>query len=117
MKFIANENIPLASVNVLKLAGFDIVSVGNELSGITDKEVMDIAVKEERTIITLDKDYGELVFKYGYKPAAGVIIIRWQNFEPEEPGNYLKNLFTTADINYNYAVTIIDKSSLRQRKY
>ncbi len=35
---------------------------------------MKIAIKEGRTIITYDSDYGELIFKHGYKPYAGVIL-------------------------------------------
>ena len=40
MKLLANENFPLASVNVLKEAGFDINAVGIECSGILDEEVI-----------------------------------------------------------------------------
>ena len=33
--------------------------------GVTDDEVMKYAISEDRIIITFDRDYGELVFKYG----------------------------------------------------
>ena len=52
MKLLANENFPLQSVKILETAGFDIKSVGVDYSGIMDSEVMEIAINEERAIIT-----------------------------------------------------------------
>jgi predicted nuclease of predicted toxin-antitoxin system len=47
----------------LEKAGYDIIYVGLDFTGIHDNEVIDISIKEERTIITFDRDYGELIFK------------------------------------------------------
>lgn len=66
MKFLANENISLASVTYLKSAGFDVMAIGVDYFGISDREVMQLAINESRIIITYDCDYGELIFKYGY---------------------------------------------------
>lgn len=52
MKFLANENVPLSSIKYLKSAGFDIKSIGLDNQGISDEEVMNIAINESRTIIT-----------------------------------------------------------------
>ncbi len=78
LKFLANENIPFSSITYLKSVDFDIKSIGVDDPSISDKEVMNIAIKEDRTIITYDSHYGELIFKHGYKPSAGVIFIRSQ---------------------------------------
>ncbi|WP_421889463.1 DUF5615 family PIN-like protein [Marinoscillum sp.] len=59
MKFLANENVPVSSVNYLKSKGYDITSIGVDEAGISDQQVMDIATKQDRTIITYDSDYGE----------------------------------------------------------
>ena len=117
MKLLANENFPLTSVNVLKNAGFDIKAVGIECSGILDEEVIGFAQKEDRTILTFDRDYGELIFKKGLKPDKGVIYLRWNDYQPEEPGEYLIELFGTKDIKFEGMLTVISESSIRQRKY
>ncbi len=44
MKILANENIPLASVNFLISVGVDIIWIGHNHSGISDQEVMNIAI-------------------------------------------------------------------------
>ena len=85
MKFIANENIPLLSVTILQNYGLDIISVGKDYPGFLDEEIMDLAIKHNRIIITFDRDYGKLVFKKGFKPEAGIIYLRWIGYQPEEP--------------------------------
>ena len=117
MKFLAKENFTQSSVKILKDAGYDIVSVGDEFPGILDSEVIDFATKEHRIILTFDRDYGELIFKRGYRPSAGVIYLRWEIFQPDEPGKYLIELFSTKKILYENTLTVISDENIRQRKY
>lgn len=117
MKLLANENIPSASVHVLRTEGFDVVSVGENFKGISDREVIEFAIKEGRTVITFDRDYGELVFRHGYRIPAGVIYLRWKQYQPDEPGRYLVELLRKESIDLSNALTVIDDDSIRQRKY
>ena len=117
MKFLANENVPQASIAKLKAAGYDITSVGLEFSGISDRDVIQLAIDESRVIITFDRDYGELIFKYGYRPAHGVIYLRWKHYKPEDPGIYLVSLLKECEVDFACALTVIGDDSVRQRKY
>ncbi len=63
MKLLANENFPLRSVSYLREKGFDIKAIGVESPSIKDREVMEIAMREDRLILTFDRDYGELIFR------------------------------------------------------
>jgi predicted nuclease of predicted toxin-antitoxin system len=117
MKLLANENFPLKSAQILRAQGFDTKVVGLEFGGITDREVMEIAVREGRTILTFDRDYGELIFRHGYKPPAGVIYLRWRRFGPEDPGRYLAELLSGTGIDFSQALTVIDEDTIRQRRY
>ena len=117
MKFLANENVPLLSVKILEENGYDIISVGRDFAGYLDHEVMELAMKENRTIITFDRDYWELIFKKGYKPYAGVIYITWHNYKSTESGEYLIELFEHRNIDYKRTLTVISENSIRQRKY
>jgi len=117
MKLLANENFPYASVKVLAQDGHDIKHIGIDFSGITDEAVMDFARKEERTIHPFDSDYGELIFRKGFRPAAGVIYLRWHQYQPDEPGKYLSQLFHSASLTYKGKLTVIDNQSIRQRKF
>ena len=115
MKYLANENIPKTSANILKESGWDIEHIGETNMGITDEEVMEIAIAENRIIITFDSDYGELVYKYGYKPP-GIIYLRIQKFTPEYPANLLLKLITEENLEIDGLFTVIDENQIRQRK-
>ena len=117
MKFLANENIPISSVTHLKSHGFDITAIGLDNPSISDKEVMKIASDEERIILTYDSDYGELIFKHGYRPDAGVIFIRYQPSEPLETTRILERLLSTPNLSFEQTLTVVDSNSIRQRKY
>ncbi len=117
MKLLANENFPYASKEILAKTGFDIIHIGQEYAGITDEEVMELAMAEERLILTFDQDYGTLIFKDGYRPPQGVVFFRWDEFLPDEPATFLIELFKNKDITYEKLFTVIDKNNIRQRKY
>jgi predicted nuclease of predicted toxin-antitoxin system len=117
MKFLANENFPIAGINYLKSKNFDIVSIGVDFPGVSDREVMEFAIKENRTIITFDKDYGELIFKENYKPASGVIFLRLISFTPVEPGKIVESLISKQGISFENSLTVVDENAIRQRKY
>ena len=117
MKLLANENFPLASVIKLRKHYFDIFSITENCVGIPDKEVLEIAIQQERTILTFDRDYGELVFKYKIMPLKGIIYFRWSIFSPEDPADFCIKLFSKV-ILFDNTLTVIDRDgTLRQRKY
>lgn len=117
MKFLANENFPLASVLLLRARGFDIKAVGTDYASVADEEVLKLAINEQRTILTFDKDYGELIFRHGYQPGGGVIFLRWKAFAPRDPGEYLADLLARKEIDFSRALTVIDEATIRQRRY
>ena len=114
---LANENFPTDSFHYLKAKGFDIIAVGIDYSGITDEEVMTLAINEGRIILTFDKDYGELIFKYGYKPDRGVIFLRLDAYESDEPGKIIEQMLNTAYFDTERKLTVFDGKFIRQRAY
>jgi predicted nuclease of predicted toxin-antitoxin system len=90
IKFLANENVPLATVEKLREEGFDIVSVSSEFPSIKDEAVILFASMENRVVINFDRDYGELIFKRGLQPPLGVIYSESANFNlKSQPRFYL----------------------------
>ena len=63
MIFLANENIPLNSIKSIRESGYDISAIIEDNPGVTDEQVLKIALLENRIILTFDRDYGELIFK------------------------------------------------------
>jgi predicted nuclease of predicted toxin-antitoxin system len=92
MRFLANENIPGALVTALRAAGSDVVWIRTEAPGIHDREVLAWAAREERILLTFDKDFGELAKASGLPPACGVILLRIPMPRPNEVGQQLTSL-------------------------
>ena len=56
MEFLANENFPKPSIQLLVNKGYKVLSVSEMLSGISDLEVISFASKRNQIILTFDKD-------------------------------------------------------------
>jgi len=114
MKFLADENFPITSFNLLRESGHDILHVAYEMSGITDRDVTNFAVSENRVILTFDADYGTLIFKFGYRPL-GVVYFRLQNITADEPARILINLLREA-YTLEHMHTVVENDKIRQRR-
>ena len=117
MKLLANENFPLKSIYYLQSKGFDISSIGTDHPSIQDHEVMTIDINESRTILSFDRDYGELIFRHNYKPQKGVLYLRFDNYPADEPGKIIEELICKKEYDFDNSLTVGDKNAIRQRKY
>jgi len=78
VRLVADEivNCDFSVVVDLRLAGYDVVSITEQMPGADDETVIDFACSERRLLITEDKDFGQLVFAAA-KQNSGVILIRY----------------------------------------
>jgi len=117
MKFLANENYPFPSIKLLREHGCDVKSIGEEMHGITDSEVLRIAMEEKRIILTFDSDYGELIFRLQAQDPPSVIYYRFKGAAPDFAGIILIRLLQKNDILFENNFTVIEENNIRQRKY
>jgi predicted nuclease of predicted toxin-antitoxin system len=61
MMIIADENIDVKLIIQLRALGFDVYSIQENNSGISDKEVLQLANNKKALLITEDADFGKLV--------------------------------------------------------
>lgn len=115
MRFLANENFPLISVNCLREAGYDITSITENSPGIADAEVLVRAADEERIILTFDRDYGELIYRMGMSSPMGVVYYRYNPLTPEEPAQDLLRLLSLEGISLEQKFTVVERNQVRQR--
>jgi predicted nuclease of predicted toxin-antitoxin system len=76
MRFLADENVPGDAVDELKAAGHDIVWVRTVAPGSKDEDILELATREERIILTFDKDFGELAWRAGLPASPGIVLFR-----------------------------------------
>ena len=75
MKVFANENLFELIIDYLREIGHDVISVREGLSGISDDEVYQMACKEKRVIITMDKDFSR-IFRFPPEKCGGILMVR-----------------------------------------
>ncbi len=117
MKLLANENLPQDSVLLLRERGYDVYSIGSDNPSISDEVVMGIAIEQNRVIITFDRDYGELIFRKGYRPNAGVIYLRIEPLYPTYPAEIVHRIITSGNFRFENTLTVVDENRVRQRPY
>lgn len=114
MKFLADENFPITAFRILQESGYDIKHVAFDMPSITDREVTDFAIQEERIILTFDSDYGTLIFKFGYRPP-GVVYFRLTNISAGEPAHILATILKEGH-QIEQMHTVIEQDKIRQRR-
>ena len=76
MRILADENFPGIAVEELRKRGHNVVWVRTEKPGIGDRVILEWAQTEERLLVTLDKDFGELAFGRDLAARCGVVLFR-----------------------------------------
>jgi predicted nuclease of predicted toxin-antitoxin system len=76
MRIIANENIIATVVSELRSRGHDVNWVKESMPQAKDEVILATAQAEHRVVLTHDKDFGELAFRYGLPAECGVVLIR-----------------------------------------
>lgn len=81
MKLLADENFPPSLIAVLQKKRHDVKRIQRAARGISDIVVRLKAFKENRTIITFDRDF--LKTKHG-EEAVSIMLFSFPQFTPEE---------------------------------
>ncbi|MEW6353532.1 MAG: DUF5615 family PIN-like protein [Pseudomonadota bacterium] len=79
MKFTLDENLGRGIARILREAGHD-TSTGydQKLSGKDDQTIYDVCQREQRCLVTLDLDFGN-VLRFPPEPTAGIVVLRPDN--------------------------------------
>lgn len=75
LRVVVDESTGRAVAACLAAAGCDVVFVPDVLPGASDTVILAFAEREERLVVTNDKDFGELVFRSG-QGRCGVVLFR-----------------------------------------
>jgi predicted nuclease of predicted toxin-antitoxin system len=115
VRFLADENFPLPSVRLLVASGHDVVAVASQSPGAPDESVLAQAVREERVLLTFDRDYGGLLYLGGARPPEGIVYFRFAPSSPEEPAEYLISLVERFGASLRGTLTVAERDHIRQR--
>lgn len=90
MKLLLDQGLPRSAVRFLREDGLDAVHTGDVgLASASDREILQWAAREGRTVVTLDADFHALVALSGAS-GPSVIRIRIERLGPKEMADVLR---------------------------
>ena len=104
-KFLIDECIGYSIVEWLQQKNYDVVFLEDSAIGVSDPEVLEIAFKADRVLITCDKDFGEIIFSKKQKHC-GLILLRLASYARAKKIKILEKILADykGDINGNFIV-------------
>jgi predicted nuclease of predicted toxin-antitoxin system len=115
MQFLADENIPLLSVKLIRSTGIDLTYISEVSPGISDSDVLKLSETQNRILLTFDLDFGELIFKHKLNASKGIILFRLIPFTPLEIGDIFLSLLNSNDFKFDGNLTVVERDYVRQR--
>jgi len=112
---LANENFPAPAIRKLRAAGVDVVAVSEVMPAASDKEVMEYARREQRWIVTFDRDYGDLVFREGLLPPPAILFFRQEPYPPDRPADLVLAMLSEPQQAEGCMVVISERNIRRKR--
>jgi predicted nuclease of predicted toxin-antitoxin system len=88
LKFLLDESADFQIALKLREKGFEVIAIVEESPSEVDSFVLERAFRENAFLITEDKDFGELVRRFGY-PHHGVLLIRLPEYKPWPKAEYV----------------------------
>jgi len=116
MKFLADVNIPQSVISSLTALNHDVLDIKKQNLTIKDTEIITLAKKQMRIILTRDKDFTALTQFPKYQ--VGTIVIRLKVQTPQHMLEQLVELLKNQDENILYnSLTIIKEDSAKSHPY
>ncbi len=89
LKFILDVGVGNKVEHYLTSQGYDATLISTINPSMPDSEILAIAENENRMVITMDKDFGELVY-HSEKVHAGVLLLRLEDATGDEKVEVMK---------------------------
>lgn len=92
MKFLADAHVSAELVAMIRAFGNDCSDASAIPPRMKDVDILRMATAGQRVVVTIDKDFGELVFNLGI-PAVGVVLIRLSSSDEPERVERLRDVW------------------------
>jgi predicted nuclease of predicted toxin-antitoxin system len=105
LKILTDVGVGKAVEEYLEQLGHDVLPVRELDPQMPDSYILDLAVQEQRLVITMDKGFGELVYQSS-QPHAGVLLLRLEDARSDEKVVVVQEIFLqhTADLPNHFSV-------------
>jgi len=115
LKFLIDVGVSKKVEEWLLEKEYDMKAVRDIDSGMSDREVLKIAVHENRMVITMDKDFGELVYNSNLAHS-GVLLLRLEDANANEKVRTIEKILTKYQSKLSNNFCVYQHGKLRIRK-
>ena len=115
LKFLVDVGVGKGIEEYLNEKGYDTKAVRDIDPGMEDEEIIRIAVSEDRMIITMDKDFGELVYHSSIEHS-GVLLLRLEDATGTEKLQVVKHILSNYANRIRDCFCVFQKDKFRIRK-
>jgi predicted nuclease of predicted toxin-antitoxin system len=110
MRFLVDESTGPSVANWLRQQGHETSSIYDDARGLEDELVIEKAYKEDRILVTNDKDFGEKIYRQR-SPHRGVVLLRLEDERAKSKIEAMRRLLDNyADKLSNRFVVVTEKS-------
>jgi len=116
LKFLVDVGVGEKVEDFLYKNGYDILSVRKLNPRMSDSEIIDIAAKDNRIVITMDKDFGELIYNSGLIHK-GILLLRTENCSGDKKAKILSEILInySSELEENFCVFSKDRLRIRRK--
>lgn len=112
MRFVIDECTGPSVAVWVRARGHDVVSIYDESPQLPDHDILAFAVREDRVVITNDKDFGELVFR-DQRPHRGVVLLRLSHDAVAKKIAALERFFAEQPVDLSRCFVVVTDRSIR----
>jgi len=116
LKFLVDVGVGEKVEDFLYKSGYDILSVRKLNPRMSDSEIINIAAKDNRIVITMDKDFGELIYNSGLIHK-GILLLRTENCSGDKKAKILSEILInySSELEENFCVFSKDRLRIRRK--
>ena len=115
MKLVADEGVDKPIVDHLRSLGYQIIYVLESAPGLADDDVLSMANEEKAILLTMDTDFGELIFRLK-ESTHGVLLLRLAGLTAEQKQQITASALETHEHEIAGNFSVVTKNSIRIRK-
>jgi len=112
MRFMVDECTGPKVAKWLKEQGHDVFSVYESARGVGDREIIKMGHEGQYILITNDKDFGELVFRFSF-PHKGIVLLRLENERFDNKIEVLRKLLDLHADRLDKNFTVVTEKSVK----
>lgn len=116
LKFLLDVGVGKIVQNLLLEMGYDAIAVIDHDPGMKDADILSLAAQEQRMVVTMDKDFGDLVYHVG-QHHYGVLLLRLEDATGQEKCAIVKTILENHadELGTNFCVYMNGKLRIKSR--